>query len=97
MFYLIKTPEFEDWLSRQDLKTKVIVEARLNRLADYGHWGFVNRFEGLTELKWPSGIRVHTAIVGKIKIIILLGGNKNGQEKDIKKAKTILKKYVDSI
>ena len=96
-FEIFKTTEFSEWFETQPLKTKIIVEARLSRLAEDKHWGFVNRFDALTELKWTSGLRVYTAVVKGVTVISLLGGNKNGQEKDIRKAKAILKKYTDSL
>jgi hypothetical protein len=44
---------------------------------------------GITELRWKSGLRVYSA--ERISnLILLLGGNKNGQDKDIRKAKRLL-------
>jgi putative addiction module killer protein len=67
----------------------------LTRIEQEGHFGIVNRFMGITELKWSSGLRVYTAEI-KPAIFVLLGGNKNGQEKDIKRAKKILDQIVSS-
>ncbi len=89
-FRVIRSDEFEEWLSEQTFKTRTQVRSRLSRIEDEGHFGFINAFDGLVELKWASGLRVYTARVGNELILILLGGNKNGQEKDIKKAKSIL-------
>ncbi len=49
-------------------------------------------FDGIIELKWKSGLRIYTARIGKVVIIVLAGGTKNGQSKDIKKAKKLLEK-----
>ncbi len=94
-YEIYRTSEFDEWFVGQTIKTKLIIEARLERLSQEGHWGFINKFDGLVELKWTSGLRVYTAVVGKVIVIILLGGNKNGQSKDIKKAKNILASYFD--
>lgn len=52
----------------------------------------------LSELKWVNGRRVYYAIMeddsGELTLVIL-GGNKNGQDSDIKKARKILKKYIE--
>jgi putative addiction module killer protein len=88
---IFKAPEFIEWYTDQNEKTQYIIESRLRRIREDNHWGTTNEFDGLIELKWKSGMRIYTAIVGKITVVILLGGNKNGQSKDIKKAKKILK------
>ena len=44
---------------------------------------------GLIELRWLNGIRVYSFLWGDSVIIALYGGNKNGQDKDIRKAKKI--------
>jgi putative addiction module killer protein len=51
----------------------------------------------MIELKWKSGLRVYTARVGQMVIVVLGGGNKNGQDKDIQKAKKVLGKIKGSI
>ena len=94
-FQVIRTPEFEEWFSEQTFKTQTLIRSRLSRIEDEGHFGFVNAFDGLVELKWASGLRIYTARIGNELILILLGGNKNGQEKDIAKAKRILKAFTD--
>ena len=94
-FELLRTAEFDDWFKKQPPKTRVIIEARFDRLESEGHWGFVNKFDGLIELKWPSGLRIYTARYDSLIIIALNGGNKNGQSKDIKKAKNILSRYIE--
>jgi putative addiction module killer protein len=67
------------------------IQMRLDRILGTGHFGTYNFFDEIIELKWKSGLRIYTARIGKNKIAILNGGTKNGQQKDIKKAKKILK------
>lgn len=47
------------------------------------------------ELKWVGGRRIYYAYLPAQKILLLLGGNKNGQDKDIKQAKKIYAKTVE--
>ncbi len=47
---------------------------------------------GIWELKWINGRRIYFTFIGETKILLLFGGNKNGQSKDISYAKKIFKK-----
>lgn len=85
---VLKTTEFENWLTEQQPKLKTQILARLD-LISLGHFGNHKRFEGLIELKWLNGFRVYTFIWGNAIVVALYGGNKNGQSRDIKKAKKI--------
>jgi putative addiction module killer protein len=93
---LFKTTEYIEWFESQNEKTQYIIQSRLKRIVEEKHWGFINKFDGLIELKWTSGIRIYTAKVNDLTVVILLGGNKNGQSKDIKKAKKLLKEIKAS-
>ncbi len=86
-----KTPEFKQWFSKLPEKTQIIINARLQRIEHDSHFGTVNIFDGLIELKWKTGLRVYTHRMGQRLLIVLLGGNKNGQSKGIRQAKKILK------
>jgi putative addiction module killer protein len=87
-YQVLTTNEFDDWLESQAPKSRVILKARLDLLA-IGHFGDHKRFEGLIELRWKNGNRVYCFLWGSSIVIALYGGNKNGQSKDIKKAKKI--------
>jgi putative addiction module killer protein len=87
-FDIFKTGEFEAWLEEQQPKTRTIVKSRLD-LISLGHFGNHKRFEGLIELRWLNGIRVYSFMWGNAVVVALYGGNKNGQSRDIKKAKKI--------
>ena len=86
---ILKTRKFLSWLETLPAKTQAIVNARFDRIELDGHFGLVNRFDGLIELKWTSGLRIYTFLYQNRVMIVLWGGNKNGQEKDIHKAKKI--------
>jgi putative addiction module killer protein len=85
---LYRTDEFEGWLNEQQPKLRTLILARLD-LVSLGHFGNHKRFEGLIELKWLNGTRVYTFMWGTAIVVALYGGNKNGQSRDITKAKKI--------
>jgi putative addiction module killer protein len=87
---IFKTKEFDRWFSRLPEKTRLIINARLQRIECDRHFGTINTFDEIIELKWNSGFRVYTHRFENRILIILLGGNKNGQSKDIRQAKKIL-------
>ncbi len=97
-FYRIhRVPEFREWFDEQTEKTKVQVDDRLSKIQDEGHFGdhkSVSEDDDVWELKWKNGRRVYYSYIPEKKILILFGGNKNGQEKDIRKAKSLYKKYT---
>ena len=95
-FQVLKSQEFVGWFETQTEATQVLILARLHRISVDGHFGFTNHFDDLIELKWKSGLRVYTARIGQMVIVVLGGGNKNGQSKDIKKAKKVLNKIKSS-
>ncbi|MBI2605899.1 MAG: type II toxin-antitoxin system RelE/ParE family toxin [Deltaproteobacteria bacterium] len=95
IYEIRKTAEYEKWFAEQQEKTKVIVDARLQRIAIDGHFGTINVFGGLIELKWKSGLRIYTHRVGSKVLIVLLGGNKNGQDRDISQAKKVLARFLE--
>lgn len=48
---VLRTNEFDKWLSKQPPKTRAIIIARLDLLS-LGHFGDHKRFDGLIELRW---------------------------------------------
>lgn len=89
-----RTPEFKKWFSRQTEKAKAQIDARLKNIELFWYFGEHKQLgNNLLELKWKNGRRVYyTLILKKKLIIILLGGIKNAQKKDIQKARKILKR-----
>lgn len=86
-YSIAQTQEFNDWLSSLPAKQQALVHARLARLEE-GHLGLYRVLgDGLVELKWKNGLRVYFIRTSKSSIKCLLGGSKNGQKKDIQKAR----------
>lgn len=86
---VLRTLIFSKWFLNLNIKTQHIINSRLQRIILDNHWGTTNYFDEIIELKWKSGLRIY-CFRKESKIILLLGGNKNGQSKDIKKAKKII-------
>ncbi len=96
MYSIEKTIEFDKWLRRlKDLRAKAKILFRIQRIENAEHFGDCNHVgNGIRELKidYAKGYRVYfKESDGKI-IILLIGGDKSTQQKDIKKAKDILKR-----
>jgi putative addiction module killer protein len=96
MYFIEKTVEFDKWLRKlKDLRAKAKILFRIQKLESDGHFGDCKPVgEGVRELKIDSakGYRIYfNEKDGKI-IILLIGGDKSTQQKDIEKAKEILKK-----
>lgn len=97
MFFIESTPEFDKWLKKlKDLKAKAKILFRVQKLEDDEHFGDCEPVgDGIRELKvnFAKGYRVYFKETdGKI-IILLIGGDKSTQQRDIKKAKELSKVY----
>jgi putative addiction module killer protein len=96
MFFIEKTTEFDKWLKKlKDFKAKAKILFRIQKLETDEHFGGCKTVgDGIRELRinLAKGYRVYFKEKdGKI-IVLLIGGNKSTQQKDIKKAKEIWEK-----
>ena len=89
-----RTPEFKDWFDTQTEKSKAQIDARFKNIELYSYFGDHKSLGNkLLELRWKNGRRVYYTLIKKEEVVvILLGGFKNAQEKNIKKARQILKR-----
>jgi putative addiction module killer protein len=89
MIEVRKTDAFAEWLdSLRDIQARARVQARIERLAA-GNPGDVEPVgEGVSELRinYGPGYQVYFKQRGRQIIILLAGGDKNTQAKDIKAA-----------
>lgn len=87
--------EYREWFETQTRKSKRQIFKRLENIESEGHFGHFRNLDkagdGLHELKFNDGRRIYYIIIPIANVILLLGGNKNGQDKDIKKARNIIK------
>jgi putative addiction module killer protein len=92
MLEVQKTDEFDKWLSGlADQKAQAKIASRIERLG-FGNPGDVKPVgEGVSEMRVPygPGYRVYFKQTAKAVILLLCGGDKSTQEKDIKRAKEI--------
>ncbi len=96
MYFIEKTVEFDKWLRKlKDIRAKAKILFRIQKIENDGHFGECKPVgEGIRELKinYAKGYRIYfNEKNGKI-IILLIGGDKSTQQKDIEKAKEILRK-----
>ncbi len=81
---------FRDWLyGLRDRATIARITARLDRV-ELGNFGFCKGLgDGVCELKIDCGpgYRVYYAISGKTVVLLLIGGDKSTQVKDVETAK----------
>ena len=96
MFFIEKTIEFDKWLRKlKDLKGKAKILFRIQKIEQDGHFGDCKPVgDGIRELRvnFAKGYRVYFKEKdGKI-IVLLVGGDKSTQQKDINKANGIWNK-----
>ena len=96
MFTIEKTIEFDKWLRKlNNITAKAKILFRIQKLEKEEHYGDWNTIgNGIKELKinYAKGYRIYfTEKDGKI-ILLLIGGDKSTQQKDIEKAKDIWSK-----
>ncbi len=89
-----QTAEFVEWLDElKDKRAQLRIAARL-RLAEAGNLGNWNSIEGaLSEMKIDvgAGYRLYFTRQANVVIVMLAGGDKSSQSRDINRAKRILK------
>lgn len=92
MYTVLRTEEFDRWLSRmRDAKGKARIVARI-RSAELGNLGDTAPVgNSISEMRihFGPGYRVYFKIKGKALILLLLGGSKASQKRDIRKAKEL--------
>ena len=96
MYIIEKSDEFDKWLRKlKDLRAKAKILFRIQKIENDEHFGDCESVgNGIRELKinYAKGYRVYfKESDGKI-IILLIGGDKSTQSKDIERAKEILKR-----
>ncbi len=89
---------FQVWLlGLRDIRARALIRARLNRvqLGNYGDCKSVGG--GIYELRvaYGPGYRVYFGIEGELVVVLLCGGDKSSQKRDILKAKLLWLEYLD--
>ena len=96
MFSIEKTEEFDKWLRKlKDLRAKAKILFRIQKIENDEHFGDCEPVgDGIRELKidYAKGYRVYFKEADGNIIILLIGGDKSTQHRDIEMAKEILKR-----
>jgi putative addiction module killer protein len=98
MVELIASLEFEKWIEKlRDGNAKDRILVRLNRVAD-GNFGDVRPVgSGISELRIPygPGYRIYIEQRGETVVLLLCGGDKSTQRRDIQRAKEIAQDFKE--
>ncbi len=96
MFIITKTNEFDKWIRKlKDIRAKSKILFRIQKLETDEHFGDCKSIgDGISEMRinYAKGYRVYFKEKGNKIIVLLIGGEKSTQQKDIKRAKEIWNK-----
>jgi putative addiction module killer protein len=98
MIEVRKTATFSDWMAGlRDHRARAKIAARIDRLAVRNPGDVAPVGEGISELRihYGPGYRVYFVSRGKTLIVLLCGGDKSTQTKDIKTAKLLAASLED--
>lgn len=86
---------FIEWMDSLDKTTKARVQSRLTRLLEnnFGDHKKIDNEISELRLKFGSGYRIYYTEVDNIIVLLINGGDKSTQSKDIEKAKSILQEW----
>jgi len=88
---------FEEWLNKlRDLRTRAVIRKRLDRIG-LGNLGDAKSVgKGVSELRIDvgPGYRVYFGEDKGVVVVLLCGGDKNTQERDIKRAQGYWQEYL---
>jgi putative addiction module killer protein len=95
-----KTTEFDKWLRKlKDIRAKSKILFRIQKLETDEHYGDCKPVgDGISEMRinYAKGYRVYFKNKETKLVILLIGGEKSTQQKDIEKAKRIWNRIKDN-
>jgi putative addiction module killer protein len=99
MLELRQSEIFRKWrLNLKDERARALIASRLDRLA-FGNRGDVRPVgEGVSELRidYGPGYRIYFKMRGNSVVILLCGGDKKTQDRDIKRAKQLAAEWREA-
>ncbi|MBO9125776.1 MULTISPECIES: type II toxin-antitoxin system RelE/ParE family toxin [unclassified Rhizobium] len=99
MLELRQSETFRKWRARlKDERARALIASRLDRLA-FGHAGDAAPVgDGISELRihYGPGYRIYFKQDGQTLIILLCGGDKGSQKRDIAEAKRLLSEWNEN-
>jgi putative addiction module killer protein len=90
----------DDWLNRlKDSRALAIVQGRLDRLAAGNFGDYRSVGDGVQELRidYGPGYRIYFGRLGAMVVILLCGGDKSTQTRDVQTARKYWKEYKDGL
>lgn len=88
---------YGDWIERLDSRARARIEVYVDRVASGGAKRNIRLLgDGVFEIKIDAGpgYRVYFGELGGVLILLLLGGDKGSQDRDIAQAKMYWRTYV---
>ena len=93
MISIEKTSEFDKWIRKlRDIRAKSKILFRIQKLEKDAHFGDCKPVgDGISEMRinYAKGYRIYYKEKENKVVILLIGGDKSSQQKDIEKAKKI--------
>lgn len=97
MIEILQTVEFAKWLKRlKDIDARARINVRIKRISLTGNFGDVKPVgDGVYEMRidYGPGYRVYYSCRETEIVLLLIGGDKSTQQKDIEKAKRLNAEY----
>lgn len=97
MIEVLQTDEFTKWLKRlKDTAARARILVRIQRLTLTENFGDAKSVgDGVSEMRidYGPGYRLYYALRGSELVLLLIGGDKSSQQKDIVKAKKLNQEY----
>ncbi|WP_192559576.1 type II toxin-antitoxin system RelE/ParE family toxin [Pseudomonas allokribbensis] len=98
MTEILRSSTFSSWLVKlADSRARMRIQVRIDRMAD-GNFGDVKAIgEGISEARidYGPGYRVYFMLQGRQLVILLCGGDKSSQSRDIKQARLIAESWQE--
>jgi len=100
VYEILKTDEFDKWIRKlRDKRAVAKILLRIQRIQEHGNFGDCESVGGeIRELRihYAKGYRVYLFQHGKEIVLLINGGIKTSQSRDIKRARNILNVYKSS-
>ncbi len=93
MLTVLQTEQFRDWLDAlKDLRAqlRIVTRLRMAEAGNLGDWKFVRGEISEMRIDVGPGYRIYLARRSGVLIIVLAGGGKSSQSRDIKRAQKLL-------
>ncbi|KIF62328.1 MULTISPECIES: type II toxin-antitoxin system RelE/ParE family toxin [Pseudomonas] len=98
MTEILRSSTFSSWLVKlADSRARMRIQVRIDRMAE-GNFGDVKAIgEGISEARidYGPGYRVYFMQQGRQLVILLCGGDKSSQSRDIKQARLIAESWQE--